>query len=72
MEGMGGLVRMVNRSDGAVDAVLVNGRVAFEGGRLADGLGRERGFGQYLGAGASAGADAGAGAGAGAGAARAA
>jgi len=51
MEGLDGLVRMVNRSDGAVDAVLVNGRVAFEGGSFADGLGRQSGFGQYLGAG---------------------
>ena len=48
MEGLDGLVRMVNRSEGAVRAVLVNGRVAFEGGAFAASLGRERGFGQFL------------------------
>ncbi len=48
MEGLGGLVRMVNRSDGAVDAVLVNGRVAFRGGVFDDALGKELGFGQFL------------------------
>ena len=31
MEGLDGLVRMVNRSDGTVRTVLVNGRVAFDG-----------------------------------------
>jgi N-acyl-D-aspartate/D-glutamate deacylase len=49
MEGLG-LMRMVNRSDGAVDAVLINGRVAFEGGRFHPDLGKQRGFGQFLGA----------------------
>jgi N-acyl-D-aspartate/D-glutamate deacylase len=43
-----GLMRMVNRSDGAVAAVLVNGRVAFEGGAFAPELGRQRGFGSWL------------------------
>lgn len=43
-----GLTRMVNRSDGAVRAVLVNGRVAFAGGALAPEVGRERGFGSFL------------------------
>ncbi len=51
MEGLDGLVRMVNRSDAAVDVVLVNGRVAFRGGGVAPELGRERGFGQFLPAG---------------------
>lgn len=51
MQGLDGLVRMVNRSDGAVQAVLVNGRVAFEDGVVVEGLGRERGFGQFLPAG---------------------
>lgn len=54
MEGLDGLVRMVNRSDGAVSAVLVNGRVAFEQGRVASGVGTETGFGQYLAAGQGA------------------
>jgi len=47
MEGLD-LMRMVNRSDGAVRAVLVNGRVAFRDGAFAGGLGRERGFGAFL------------------------
>jgi N-acyl-D-aspartate/D-glutamate deacylase len=48
MEGLGGLIRMVNRSDGAVDAVIVNGRVAFRNGEIAAALGKEMGFGQFL------------------------
>jgi N-acyl-D-aspartate/D-glutamate deacylase len=51
MEGFG-LSRMVNRSDGAVRAVLVNGRVAFRDGGFDPALGRERGFGRFLPAGA--------------------
>lgn len=46
-----GLARMVNRSDGAVRAVLVNGQVAFEGGAFHPELGRARGFGRFLPAG---------------------
>jgi N-acyl-D-aspartate/D-glutamate deacylase len=48
MEGLDGLVRMVNRSDGAVDAVLVNGRVAFANGAFDPRFGREQGFGRFL------------------------
>lgn len=48
MEGFPGLVRMVNRSDGAVRAVLVNGKLAFEAGRVVPELGAERGFGTFL------------------------
>lgn len=51
MEGLDGLVRMVNRSDGAVRAVLVNGRAAFEGGAFDPSFGHERGFGRFLPAG---------------------
>ena len=58
MEGLDGLVRMVNRSDGVVRSVLVNGRVAFEGGAFDPSLGRERGFGQFLPAGGRVGAGA--------------
>jgi N-acyl-D-aspartate/D-glutamate deacylase len=47
MEGLG-LMRMVNRSDGAVRAVLVNGRVAFRDGAFAATLGTARGFGRFL------------------------
>jgi N-acyl-D-glutamate deacylase len=43
-----GLMRMVNRSDGAVSAVLINGRVAFENGAFHPDLGKARGFGQFL------------------------
>ncbi len=49
MEGFGDLRRMVNRSDGAVRSVLVNGRVAFDGGAVAPELGRARGYGTFLG-----------------------
>jgi N-acyl-D-aspartate/D-glutamate deacylase len=52
MEGLDGLVRMVNRSDGVVSAVLVNGRVAFREGAFDATFGRERGYGQFLAAGA--------------------
>lgn len=48
MEGFGDLVRMVNRSAGVVSTVLVNGRVAFDAGAVAAGLGRERGYGTFL------------------------
>ena len=48
MDGLPGLIRMVNRSDGAVDAVLINGRIAFRGGQFAPGLGRESGYGKFL------------------------
>jgi N-acyl-D-glutamate deacylase len=58
MEGLDGLVRMVNRSDGVVRATLINGRVAFEHGAFGSALGRERGFGQFLPAGAKVGATA--------------
>jgi len=48
MEGFGDLMRMVNRSDGVVQTVLVNGRIAFENGKVAPELGRELGFGTFL------------------------
>ena len=48
MENLGALSRMVNRSDGAVRAVLVGGRVAFAGGAFDGALGRARGFGSFL------------------------
>ena len=50
MDGFGELVRMVNRSDGAVTAVLVNGRVAWDGAAAVPELGRSTGFGTFLGA----------------------
>jgi len=51
MEGFDGLLRMVNRSDGAVSLVLVSGRVAVRHGAIDPALGRETGFGQFLPAG---------------------
>jgi len=45
---LGGLVRMVNRSDGAVRTVIVNGRIAFDGGAFDAGLGKQTGFGTFL------------------------
>jgi N-acyl-D-glutamate deacylase len=48
MEGFPGLSRMVNRSDGAVNAVLINGRVAFADGAFDPALGRAGGFGRFL------------------------
>ena len=52
MEGFGDLRRMVNRSDGAVECVLVNGRVAFEWkeglAAFEPAFGRETGFGRFL------------------------
>jgi N-acyl-D-aspartate/D-glutamate deacylase len=50
MESFDGLVRMVNRSEGAVPIVLVGGRVASRNGVVEQPLGRE-GFGQFLPAG---------------------
>jgi N-acyl-D-aspartate/D-glutamate deacylase len=52
MEGLG-LLRMVNRSDGAVRAVVINGRLAFGEGAFDPALGRSGGFGQFLPAGAA-------------------
>jgi N-acyl-D-glutamate deacylase len=54
MEGLGDLVRMVNRSDGAVQSVLINGRHAWKNGTIVPELGRVRGFGRFLPAGARA------------------
>jgi len=50
MEGFGDYQRMVRRNDRAVDAVLVNGRVAVRRGAPIPSVGRER-FGRFLGAG---------------------
>ncbi|RZU47074.1 N-acyl-D-aspartate/D-glutamate deacylase [Fluviicoccus keumensis] len=48
MEGLNGLQRMVNRSDGAVSTVLVNGRVAFRQREFAEDFGKERNYGEFL------------------------
>jgi len=47
----GGLRRMVNRGQ-AVDAVLINGKAAFQHGEIAAELGKQRGYGTFLRAGA--------------------
>ncbi len=47
MEEFGGYPRMVRRNDGAVRAVLVNGRVAVRDGRPLPEVGRERGYGAF-------------------------
>lgn len=46
--GFDGLQRLVRRNDAAVRAVFVNGKLAFEGGRLSEGLGRDAGYGRVL------------------------
>ncbi|MCI0572823.1 MAG: amidohydrolase family protein [Myxococcaceae bacterium] len=48
MPEFGGFVRMVNQDGGAVDAVLINGRVAVQGGVALPELGKARGFGRVL------------------------
>ena len=48
MEGLG-LTRLVKRNDAAVDATLINGRVAYRrDSGFAQALGKERGFGRFL------------------------
>lgn len=48
MPGMPDLQRLVNRTDGAVRAVLINGRVAWDDEGRADEFGRSPGFGRVL------------------------
>ncbi|MDO8330259.1 MAG: amidohydrolase family protein [Fluviicoccus sp.] len=48
MEGLDDLQRMVNRSDGTVSAVFINGRTAFRDGKFAADLGQERRYGDFL------------------------
>ena len=41
--------RLVNRNDDAIDATLINGRVAYQRGvGFADDLGKVQGYGQFL------------------------
>ena len=47
MDAFGGLQRMVNRGE-AVDAVLINGRIAFQHNAFAADLGHTRGYGRFL------------------------
>jgi N-acyl-D-aspartate/D-glutamate deacylase len=48
MPGFPGLSRLVRRNDAAVRAVLVAGRLAWDGASATEGFGRERGFGTVL------------------------
>ena len=48
MPGIPSVRRLVNRGDGAVRTVLVNGRVAWSGDAATSGFGREPGFGSVL------------------------
>lgn len=48
MEGFEGLQRMVNRNEGVVEQVLINGRAAFRQGCFAKDFGVEPGYGQFL------------------------
>ncbi|MEE2829307.1 MAG: N-acyl-D-glutamate amidohydrolase, partial [Myxococcota bacterium] len=53
MERFGNLSRLVRRNDATVDAVLINGKLAVEGGQPTPMLGEEQGFGRVLRAGES-------------------
>lgn len=48
IEEFGGIERMVNRNEGLVEQVLINGQVAFENEQIVDALGKQQGFGQFL------------------------
>jgi N-acyl-D-aspartate/D-glutamate deacylase len=48
---MGGLVRLVRRNDALVKAVVVNGKLVSEHGKMEAEVGRARGYGQVLRAG---------------------
>lgn len=48
MEGFDGLDRMVNRNDGLVEKVFINGQLAFDEGKFDDSFGKERQFGRFL------------------------
>lgn len=47
-----GLQRLVNRNEGIVDYVMINGRLAVDEAEVVPALGREQGFGSFLPAGA--------------------
>jgi N-acyl-D-aspartate/D-glutamate deacylase len=48
MENFGGFVRLVNRNDSVVKAVLISGREAVRDGAVTPELGHQRGFGRVL------------------------
>ncbi len=45
---LGGLLRVVNRNDGVVKTVIINGNIAFENDVPAGGLGSAPDFGRFL------------------------
>ena len=45
---LGGLLRVVNRNDGVVKTVIINGNLAFENDQPASGLGTASVFGRFL------------------------
>lgn len=47
-EALGGLMRVVNRHDGVVKTVIINGNIAFENDTPAEGLGTAPVFGRFL------------------------
>jgi hypothetical protein len=51
MYGFDDMSRLVRRNDDTVKAVFVNGKPAWSGGALCDGVGERRGFGTVLGIG---------------------
>jgi len=53
MEGFDDFTRLVNQNCGAVESVLINGRLAVHGGAPVPALGMERGFGRVLRVGSS-------------------
>ena len=48
MLGFGDLQRMVNRNDGLVDSVFINGRLAFDGKEFEENFGKKAVFGSFL------------------------
>lgn len=48
MEGFDGLQRMVNRNDGIIEHVFINGQTAYAAQEFAPELGKSRKFGQFL------------------------
>lgn len=49
IENLEGIVRVVNRNDAAVEATLINGKVAYERDKgFAQDLGKTKGYGQFL------------------------
>ena len=48
MENFNGTQRLVNRNDGLIKAVYINGKRAFDGEGIDSRLGKESGYGSFL------------------------